>query len=105
MAGGEESRAKIGLNKKSKPDNSIPKIITIETIIIDEIRPMITPLFLPRTASMPEIMNSMKKAKDISEPIRNHLIESVTAEVYDKASRNIDRAIYCSKYQKAIVPE
>jgi PHP family Zn ribbon phosphoesterase len=104
MAGGEESRAKIGLNKKSKPDNSIPKIITIETIIIDEIRPMITPLFLPRTASMPEIMNSMKKAKDISELIRNHL-ESVTAEVYDKASRNIDRAIYCSKYRKAIVPE
>jgi hypothetical protein len=63
---------------------------------------------------MPEIMNSMKKAKDISELIRNRLIESVTAEVYsnasrkevyDKASRNIDRAIYHSKYRKAIVPE
>jgi hypothetical protein len=39
-------------------------VIIVETIIIDKIRPMITPLFLPRTASMPEIMNSMKKAKD-----------------------------------------
>jgi hypothetical protein len=56
-------------------------VIIVETIIIDKIRPMITPLFLPRTASMPEIMNSMKKAKDISEPIRNRLIESAAAEV------------------------